>query len=162
MPDRPRRRSGEALWSAITGPAHYFGLEREAGAVAAGMRADLVLLDRDPLADIRNTAAIRVVVAGGRLFDRPALNVPIALAMLAGYGAVTAGRASAVAYAWVVAGSGLFAAAFHAWHLAGGDRAFRAPVSLALLVDTALLSLAQAALLVRHHRWATRTRAAAA
>jgi hypothetical protein len=91
-----------------------------------------------------------------------ALNVPIALAMLAGYGAVTAGRTSAVAYAWVVAGGGLFAAGFHAWHLAGGDPAFRAPASLALLVDTALLSLAQAALLVRHHRRATRARAVAA
>jgi hypothetical protein len=80
------------------------------------------------------------------------LNVPIALAVLAGYGAVAAGRASAVAYAWLVAASGLFAAGFHAWHLACGDPAFRAPASLALLVDTALLSLAQAALLIRHRR----------
>jgi hypothetical protein len=91
-----------------------------------------------------------------------ALNLPIALAMLAGYGAVTAGRASAVAYAWVVAGSGLFAAVFHAWHLAAGDPSFRAPASLALLADTALLSLAQTALLVRHHRRVADARAVAA
>jgi hypothetical protein len=91
-----------------------------------------------------------------------ALNLPIALAMLAGYGAVAAGRASAVAYAWVVAGSGLFAAGFHAWHLAGGDPAFQAPVSLALLADTAVLSLAQAALLVRHRRRMADARAVAA
>jgi hypothetical protein len=91
-----------------------------------------------------------------------ALNVPIALAILAGYGAIVAGRTSAVAYAWLVAASGMFAAGFHAWHLAGGDPAFRAPASLALLADTALLSLAQAALLVRHHRRATGVRALAA
>ena len=64
----------EALWSATAGPARYFGLERESGAVSVGMLADLVLLDRDPLADIRNTAAIRAVVANGRFFDRPALD----------------------------------------------------------------------------------------
>jgi hypothetical protein len=90
-----------------------------------------------------------------------ALNVPIALTIVAGYGAVSAGRASAVAYAWLIAGSGLFAAGFHVWHLAGGNRAFRAPASLALLADTALLSLVQAALLVRHQYRAAAARAVA-
>ena len=89
------------------------------------------------------------------------LNVPITLAILSGYGAVTAGRASALAYAWLVAASGLFASGFHAWHLAGGDPAFRALASLALLADTALLSAAQAALLVRHRRRTTTVRAVA-
>jgi membrane associated rhomboid family serine protease len=50
------------------------------------------------------------------------LNVPIALAIVAGYGAIVAGRTSAVAYAWLVAASGLFAAGFHAWHLAAATR----------------------------------------
>jgi imidazolonepropionase-like amidohydrolase len=44
------------------------------GSIAAGKRADLVLLDHDPAADIRNTLRIRAVVANGRYFDRPALD----------------------------------------------------------------------------------------
>jgi 4-amino-4-deoxy-L-arabinose transferase-like glycosyltransferase len=94
-----------------------------------------------------------------RLFRMPGglavylvLNLPIALVVLAGYGAVAARRPSATAYSWVLAAAGSFAAAFHAAYLLGGDPAFRAPVSLALLVDTALLSLAQAVLLVRQRR----------
>jgi hypothetical protein len=80
------------------------------------------------------------------------LNVPIALALLLGYGAVAARRPSAVGYSWLLVASGLFAAGFHAVHLWRGDPAFRAPVSLALLADTLLLSVLQAGLLVRLHR----------
>jgi imidazolonepropionase-like amidohydrolase len=36
--------------------------------------ADLVLLDADPLADIRNTQKIHAVVLNGRLLDRKALD----------------------------------------------------------------------------------------
>jgi hypothetical protein len=80
------------------------------------------------------------------------LNLPIALAILVGYGAVATRRPSAAGYSWLLAACGLFAAGFHALHLWSGDPAFRAPVSLALLVDTALLSSLQAGLLVRLHR----------
>ena len=38
------------------------------------MRADLVLVDGDPLADIGNTARISGVVAGGRWLDRAELD----------------------------------------------------------------------------------------
>ena len=38
------------------------------------------------------------------------LHVPITLAILSGYGAISGGRASAVTYAWLVAASGLFPA----------------------------------------------------
>ena len=44
------------------------GLLREH--IAPGKRADLVLLDANPLADIRNTRRINAVVARGRLLDR--------------------------------------------------------------------------------------------
>ena len=80
------------------------------------------------------------------------LNLPIALAVLLGYGAVAARRPSAVGYSWLLVASGLFATGFHAAHLWGGGPAFRAPVSLALLADTLLLSLLQAGLLIRLHR----------
>jgi imidazolonepropionase-like amidohydrolase len=38
--------------------------------VAQGKVADLLLLDANPLADIRNTRRIAVVIANGRAFDR--------------------------------------------------------------------------------------------
>jgi hypothetical protein len=81
-----------------------------------------------------------------------ALNVPIVLLVLAGYGAVVARRSSAVAYSWGLAAAGLFAVAFHAAYLLAGHTAFRAPASLALLADTALLSGAQAVLLLQARR----------
>jgi imidazolonepropionase-like amidohydrolase len=44
------------------------------GSVAEGKLADLVLLDADPLEDIRNTLRVRAVLAGGRFYDRAALD----------------------------------------------------------------------------------------
>jgi imidazolonepropionase-like amidohydrolase len=38
-----------------------------------GKLADLVIVDRDPTADIRNTRRITHVVQGGRVIDRQAL-----------------------------------------------------------------------------------------
>lgn len=60
----------EALRSATVHPARFFGLEQELGGIAAGMRADLVLLRADPLRDIRNVGQIEGVVLAGRYFDR--------------------------------------------------------------------------------------------
>jgi len=42
--------------------------------VEKGKIAELVLLDADPTLDIRNTRRIAAVVAGGKLFDREALD----------------------------------------------------------------------------------------
>lgn len=42
--------------------------------MAPGRLADLVLLDADPLEDIRNTRRIRAVVLDGRYLDRRALD----------------------------------------------------------------------------------------
>jgi imidazolonepropionase-like amidohydrolase len=63
-----------ALQTATRNPARYFGLDQSAGAVAAGRRADLVLLDGNPLSDIGNVRRIRAVVLAGRLLDRNALD----------------------------------------------------------------------------------------
>jgi hypothetical protein len=41
-------------------------------------RADLVLLDKDPLADIHNTRSIQAVVLGGKLYSRAALDAMLA------------------------------------------------------------------------------------
>jgi imidazolonepropionase-like amidohydrolase len=62
----------EALQAATRNQARYFGLN-DLGTVEPGKLADLVLLEADPLADIKNTRKIAAVVAGGRLLPREAL-----------------------------------------------------------------------------------------
>jgi imidazolonepropionase-like amidohydrolase len=53
----------------------------DAGAVAVGKRADLVLLNANPLADIRNAHAIHAVVLRGRVLNRAALDRVLANAV---------------------------------------------------------------------------------
>jgi imidazolonepropionase-like amidohydrolase len=63
----------EALQAATLKPAEYFGLQQQYGVVAIGAVADLVLLDANPLEDIRNTQRIEAVIFNGNLYDRTAL-----------------------------------------------------------------------------------------
>lgn len=63
----------EALRAATLTPASYVGRVHDQGQVAAGMVADLVLLDADPLRDIRHTRRIHAVVFGGALYEQDAL-----------------------------------------------------------------------------------------
>ena len=63
-----------ALRAATLGPAEFLGATDTLGTVAVGKAADLVLLDADPLSDIRNTRRIRAVVLRGRFFGREALD----------------------------------------------------------------------------------------
>jgi hypothetical protein len=64
----------EALQTATLNPALFAGLENEVGRVAVGYAADLVLLDANPLQDIRNTSKINSVILRGQLLDRAALD----------------------------------------------------------------------------------------
>ena len=50
------------------------GREKDLGTVEPGKLADLVLLDADPLADIRNTTKIGAVIFNGRLLARGELD----------------------------------------------------------------------------------------
>ena len=63
----------EAIQAASFNAARMLGLEEEFGSVAVGRRADLLVLDADPLVDIRNSRKIRAVVARGRIVDREVL-----------------------------------------------------------------------------------------
>jgi imidazolonepropionase-like amidohydrolase len=60
----------QALQTATLNPARFLGRESTQGTVAAGQRADLVLLEADPLVDIANTRKIAAVVLRGRLLAR--------------------------------------------------------------------------------------------
>ncbi len=64
----------EALATATRNPARYFNALNQTGTIEAGKAADLVLLDANPLADIRNTQKIRAVVMRGRYFSRADLD----------------------------------------------------------------------------------------
>jgi Amidohydrolase family len=68
----------ESLRSATFDPAKFFGLDKTLGTIEEGKIADLVLLDANPLEDIRNTQKIDAVVSNGRLFDRKALDKMLA------------------------------------------------------------------------------------
>ncbi|HEY0648032.1 hypothetical protein [Phenylobacterium sp.] len=55
-------------------PAEWLGTLADRGTVEVGKRADLILLDADPLADVANTRHIAAVVAGGRVYPREELD----------------------------------------------------------------------------------------
>jgi imidazolonepropionase-like amidohydrolase len=64
----------EILRMATVNPAIYLGHEDSMGTIEAGRRADLVLLDANPLVDVANVAKVRGVMLGGRWFTREQLD----------------------------------------------------------------------------------------
>lgn len=64
----------EAVSTGTVNPARFFGLEDTFGAIRAGLEADLILVDEDPLADIANTRRVHGVMLRGRWFSRPELD----------------------------------------------------------------------------------------
>jgi imidazolonepropionase-like amidohydrolase len=63
----------QALVAATRGGAAAMGRGRDLGTLQPGKLADLVVLDADPLADIRNTRRIARIVKGGEIIDPRAL-----------------------------------------------------------------------------------------
>jgi imidazolonepropionase-like amidohydrolase len=59
----------DALRTATVVPARAMGLDKDVGTIEPGKRADLVILDANPLADISNVRRIRFVVAQGRIYE---------------------------------------------------------------------------------------------
>lgn len=64
----------DALRTATLEPAVYLGLTGTAGVIKAGARADIVLLDENPLTDIRAVREIDSVVLAGVVYDRDSLD----------------------------------------------------------------------------------------
>jgi imidazolonepropionase-like amidohydrolase len=59
----------EAIQAATIVPARVMKLDGEVGAIEVGKRADLIVLDANPLDNISNIRKVRSVVTQGRLFD---------------------------------------------------------------------------------------------
>jgi imidazolonepropionase-like amidohydrolase len=63
----------EALQSATIVPARVLGRDKELGTVTVGKRADLLIVDGDPLADIKALRKVRLVVSRGRAYEPGAM-----------------------------------------------------------------------------------------
>jgi imidazolonepropionase-like amidohydrolase len=64
----------QALESGTINAARYFGTASSTGSVANGMRAELILLDANPLENIDNTTKIAGVMLNGRWMSRSDLD----------------------------------------------------------------------------------------
>ena len=59
----------QALATGTINPARSYGLDRDLGSIEPGKLADLVVLDANPLDNIRNSTSIRYTVANGVVYD---------------------------------------------------------------------------------------------
>ncbi len=64
----------EALQTATINPAKFLGKQNEFGRIEKGFVADLVLLDANPLEDIKNIRGVNTVILRGKILDRDSLN----------------------------------------------------------------------------------------
>lgn len=64
----------EALKAATINPAWYLGMETEIGSLEEGKLADLLVLEENPLEDIRNSETIQYTMINGRLYDAQTMN----------------------------------------------------------------------------------------
>ena len=64
----------EVLRSATLFGAEAIGLDQDLGSLEPGKMADLLILNRDPLENIRNTNSIRYVVKNGEIYEGDTLN----------------------------------------------------------------------------------------
>jgi imidazolonepropionase-like amidohydrolase len=63
----------QAVHAGTGAAARILGADKDLGTIEVGKRADLVILEADPLADIRNTRRIWNVMRDGQLIDRARL-----------------------------------------------------------------------------------------
>lgn len=79
-----------ALETATKNPALHLGIADRKGTIEKGRQADFVLLERNPLVDIKNTRTVQGVFTKGKYFDRKALDKLLAEAII--IGSVTKGN----------------------------------------------------------------------
>jgi cytosine/adenosine deaminase-related metal-dependent hydrolase len=54
--------------------AETLGLEDQIGSLRSGKLADILVLEKNPLTDIRNTETVSMTMVNGRLFDTRSMN----------------------------------------------------------------------------------------
>ena len=59
----------EALQTATINPARSLGFDKHIGSLKPGKLADLVVMDKNPLENIRNTESISYTMVNGRLYN---------------------------------------------------------------------------------------------
>jgi imidazolonepropionase-like amidohydrolase len=64
----------QALQCATINGAHYIGLDKDLGSLETGKLADLIILDKNPLDDIKNSETVKYTMVNGRLFDCETMN----------------------------------------------------------------------------------------
>ncbi|WP_337840444.1 amidohydrolase family protein [Rheinheimera sp.] len=64
----------QALKTATINPAKTFGMDHQLGSIKAGKLADLIVLDADPLKNIRDTDKVKYSMVNGRLFDAQSMD----------------------------------------------------------------------------------------
>jgi hypothetical protein len=62
------------LRAATMNGATTLGFDKQLGSLEAGKLADLIVLDRNPLEDIRNSNSVRYTLLNGRLYDSATMN----------------------------------------------------------------------------------------
>ncbi len=64
----------QALRCATLNGARYLGMDHQIGSLEPGKLADLIVLDENPLEDIRNSEYVRYTMVNGRLYDAATMN----------------------------------------------------------------------------------------
>ena len=64
----------EALRAGTLNGANYIGMDDNIGSLEEGRLADLIILDKNPLENIRNSNSVIYTMINGRLFDTETMN----------------------------------------------------------------------------------------
>ena len=64
----------EALRTATISGARSLGFDKDIGSIEPGKLADMVVIDGDPVSDIRQSDRITHVMLNGRLYEVPTMN----------------------------------------------------------------------------------------
>jgi hypothetical protein len=64
----------DCIKSATINGAEYLGMDKEIGSLKTGKLADLIVLNANPLDDIRNSEKIKYTMVNGHLYDSETMN----------------------------------------------------------------------------------------
>ena len=64
----------DALKCATINGAEYLGLDHQLGSLKEGKLADFIILEKNPLDDIRNSETVKYTIINGRMYDCETMN----------------------------------------------------------------------------------------